>query len=1038
MNLQLPTHCKTFTVLALILFIQLKGSKADSFQKIYTSNANLDLTQTLQCDGRGYFLCGKASDTLNPTISDIVLMKTDNFGAPLWCKTYDAGSSEGASAICHTLDGGMVITSGTNISGIGLPNDLLVMKTDSFGAILWSRAIGGIGVEGVEPIIQTADSGYIIGGTSTTYNPGIFAIYLIKLDQNGNKIWSRVIGDNYSKSIVSMRLTMDEGIIVIGNSGFPYDMFMFKTDSVGIPQWSKYYDGGIEDWSFDIQQTPDSGYIVLGMTRDGDDPTIFKTNSYGVLDWAKIYFSSTGRFFGTHVEVGNDRNYVLTGSIQSLTNNNDLALVKIDSLGNVLWAQSYGGPLYDLEHSSKQLHDGSFIISGLASGFGSTGTYFIKTELDGRTPCNFSEVILDDTVVSLSIDTGISWQTPIDTVWSPVSTVNLIQVNENILCINRTLMQAVNKLPIAAGGFHSLSLCSNGSVRGWGKNQYGQLGDGMNNYVDDIPDSVIGITNIISLYAGERHSLALKNDSTVLSWGGNQAGQLGDGTSTERNTPVNVLGLQQVIAISGGYQHSLALRNDGTVWAWGWNYWGQLGDGGIINRIVPNQVNILSDVVAIAGGNGHSLALKNDGTVWAWGENNSGQLGDSSIVDKHMPVQVSVLNNIVAIAAGYEHSIALRNDSTVWAWGNNVSGQLGDGTNTSQIIPVQVVNLNGVTSVDCGGSFTLALKNDSTVWAFGNNANGDLGDGTYNSRNLPVQMNLLTGITHISAGDGHSLALRSDSTVWACGYNYFGQLGDGTNLFFDAIEVGQVIGLCKVSIPCSISQPSLTNSGNSILCQGDTVVLNSTLANAYLWSTSDTTQSINVFSSGNYFVTITDSTGCSATSDPTTITVNPIQNGLSVLLSNDSLSSPYSQQNSWYILGNSNPIDTGVIHVCLLPGDYYVVGLDSFGCTATSDTIFANCNTTDIISIAEEDGVNIFPNPAYGNPTIVFSILNEKSVSIKLFDITGNLVQTVIEQKLEPGSKSTKVETSKLGNGIYILEIKMGIDVVKRKLVVSN
>lgn len=608
----------------------------------------------------------------------------------------------------------------------------------------------------------------------------------------------------------------------------------------------------------------------------------------------------------------------------------------------------------------------------------------------------------------------------------------------NILSVEVSPFHSLRNLPIAAGGFHSLSLCSSGSVRGWGKNQYGQLGDGATNYTDDIPDSVIGLNNIIALYAGERHSLAIKSDSTVWAWGGNQAGQLGDSTSTQRNTPVNVHGLQKIISIDGGYSHSLAIKNDGTAWAWGSNYWGQLGDSTIMNRIVPVQVHNLTGIVAIAGGNGHSLALKNDSTVWAWGENNQGQLGDSSNIDKHYPVQVIGLSGIIAIAAGYEHSLALKNDGTVWAWGHNSYGQLGDSSNTARIVPVQVKNLNGITAIAGGGYFSLALKNDSTVWGWGNNGSGELGDGTFASRNVPVQMNLLTGITYISAGDGHSLVLKSDSTVWACGYNYFGQLGDGTNLFFDSPVPGQVNGLCKVAVPCNISQPTITNFGNTTFCQGDSVILTASPANTFLWTSSDTTQSINVFSSGNYSVTISDGNGCSATSLPITVIANVAQNGLTILSSNDTLTSPYAQQNNWYLIGNSSPIDTGNIHVCLQSGDYFVTGLDANGCSATSDTLFSNCIGTGVSSISTLANIQVFPNPTHESSTVLYSIINEAQVSINLFDITGDLVQKVLDRKLQSGNNSSHIETSQLSNGIYFLEIKIGYETLNLKLVVAK
>ena len=124
-----------------------------------------------------------------------------------------------------------------------------------------------------------------------------------------------------------------------------------------------------------------------------------------------------------------------------------------------------------------------------------------------------------------------------------------------------------------------------------------------------------------------------------------------------------------MVAIAGGDSHSLALKSDGTVWAWGYNGCGQLGDGSTTNRLTPVQVSGLTGVVAIAGGGSHSLALKSDGTVWAWGCNDYGQLGDGTTTNRLTPVQVSGLTGVVAIAGGGAHSLALKSDGTVWAWG---------------------------------------------------------------------------------------------------------------------------------------------------------------------------------------------------------------------------------------------------------------------------------------------------------------------------------------------------------------------------------
>jgi len=313
----------------------------------------------------------------------------------------------------------------------------------------------------------------------------------------------------------------------------------------------------------------------------------------------------------------------------------------------------------------------------------------------------------------------------------------------------------------------------------WGYNSNGQLGNGTNSN-SLTPNKVTGLTNLNSIASGYYHTLALKSDKSVWGWGRNDYGQLGIGNNMDSNIPIHLLSLANVDAISAGYYHSLALKEDGSIWAWGYNYSGQLGDGSNTDSSTPVQVSNLSNVIAVAGCGNHSLALKDDGSVWAWGYNFFGQLGNGSNTDSNIPVQVSSLSNVIAIAGGGEHSLALKNDGSVWAWGYNYYGQLGNGSNTDSNIPVQVSGLSNVIAIAGGEFHSLALKQDGTVWAWGRNDYGQLGVGNNTNKNLPVRVLNLSNVVRIAGGGYHSLALLSDGTVWAWGYNYYGELGNGT------------------------------------------------------------------------------------------------------------------------------------------------------------------------------------------------------------------------------------------------------------------
>ncbi len=197
---------------------------------------------------------------------------------------------------------------------------------------------------------------------------------------------------------------------------------------------------------------------------------------------------------------------------------------------------------------------------------------------------------------------------------------------------------------IASGYYHSLSVCSDGTVRCWGYNVHGELGNAAN--IDGkLPVQVTSLSNVRTISAGTSHSLALKSDSTVWASGDNTFGEIGDGSYTNAYVPVKLSSLSKVVAIRPGWKHSLALKSDGTVQNWGINLDGELGLGTALPSYsnAPVQVICLTDIVSIASGANHSIALKNDGTVYTLGDNTNGELGNGTKTDSNFPVKVSGL-----------------------------------------------------------------------------------------------------------------------------------------------------------------------------------------------------------------------------------------------------------------------------------------------------------------------------------------------------------------------------------------------------------
>ncbi|KRE33958.1 RCC1 domain-containing protein [Paenibacillus sp. Soil522] len=326
-----------------------------------------------------------------------------------------------------------------------------------------------------------------------------------------------------------------------------------------------------------------------------------------------------------------------------------------------------------------------------ALGDGSTTDRYTPVQI--KSLKEVDHVAADDSHSLALLSDGTVWEwgiTPPSASWDdPTANPTPAQVTDNL---GNKFDSAV---AISEGSQHHLALKSDGTVWAWGKNHTGQLGDGTRSdeyYTRNI-DQVKGLDSVTAISAGAVHNLAIKNDGTVWAWGNNYYGELGDGTTTDRYTPVQVNGLDSVIAVAADVSHSLALKSDGTVWVWGKNDHGQLGDGTTTIRTAPVQLSSITDVVYVATGHRYSMAVKSDGTVWAWGENRFGQLGDGSTTDRHTPVQVQGLDSVTAIFAGTWHSLALKSDGTVWAWGWNAYGQLGDRTTTNRYTPVQVQGL---------------------------------------------------------------------------------------------------------------------------------------------------------------------------------------------------------------------------------------------------------------------------------------------------------------------------------------------------------
>lgn len=334
----------------------------------------------------------------------------------------------------------------------------------------------------------------------------------------------------------------------------------------------------------------------------------------------------------------------------------------------------------------------------------------------------------------------------------------------------------------------------------------------------EVPVPVVPVVTYLGVSAGASHTLAIKSDGSLLSWGLNRNGQLGNGTTLDKLSPAQVGATTATLGsvISSGEFHSLALSSCATagcvLWAWGSNDNGRLGDGTIVEKKSPTKITG-TNWLEIAAGGFHSAAVKKDGTLWTWGRNDVGQLGLGIPVGaanllgvinhdtKMVPTQVGTLKTWIHVSTGALHTLGMLQTGAIMRWGANDRGQLGLDLANAGIfsfdLPKNLLSGSGsdeqlFSSMSAGGDHSLAILNNGTLHSWGANGFGQLGNGTTIDGLRASQVGTENNWESVSAGGGHndsgndlpangghSLAVKTDGTLWAWGSNSFGQLGLG-------------------------------------------------------------------------------------------------------------------------------------------------------------------------------------------------------------------------------------------------------------------
>lgn len=325
---------------------------------------------------------------------------------------------------------------------------------------------------------------------------------------------------------------------------------------------------------------------------------------------------------------------------------------------------------------------------------------------------------------------------------------------------------------------------SDGTVYTWGKNDYGQVGNGAATQTQVAPYQRPVTPAFVSIQHSLNHSVALTNDGKIYAWGRNDRGQSGNGTLTANFVPEQVGTGKNWQKITSGWLHVAALRNDGTLWGWGNNAANEL-----TSQITPNyadnyytqpvQLNEDNDWKDVFAGYTRTFAIKNNGTLWARGNGSFGALGTGNTAFAVSFTQITNDSDWKIIANGGDYfTLALKTNGTLWAWGNNAPGTIGNGATTSVLTPQQIGTATWK-AISAGNFHSLGIQTDGTLWQWGSYGwiNGTILIPAYLS---PTQVGNGTDWVKVAAGHSISFALKADQTVWAWGYNSEGWYGNGS------------------------------------------------------------------------------------------------------------------------------------------------------------------------------------------------------------------------------------------------------------------
>jgi hypothetical protein len=346
--------------------------------RMYGGSGRDEAYSIQQTDDGGYIVAGFTSSFGVDRAGDFYLVKANSVGDTLWTRTYGGSLNDLAYSVQQTTDGGYIVAGATSSFSAG-DYDMYLVKTDEFGDTLWTRSYGDTSQDWAWSVQRTDDGGYILAGHTASFGAGDYDMYLVKTDDYGDTLWTRTYGGTEDEIAYSIRQTTDGGYIVAGYSesfdADTADVYLVKLDDQGDTLWTRTYGGSGGDGGYCVKQTDDGGYILAGYTWSfgtglSGDIYLVKTDSQGDTLWTRT-FGGSREDRAYSVQQSSDGGYILAGyTLSSGASGYDFYLVKTDSHGDSLWTRTYGGDMDDYASCVRQTTDGGYILAGYTYSFG--------------------------------------------------------------------------------------------------------------------------------------------------------------------------------------------------------------------------------------------------------------------------------------------------------------------------------------------------------------------------------------------------------------------------------------------------------------------------------------------------------------------------------------------------------------------------------------------------------------------------------------------------------------------------------------------